>query len=214
VPLGPAVRRLMGASLARRAGRLYRALYVDLAKEAAALATVIPRDSHLLDVGGGDGEPLNHLLALRPDIRITTLDPAPVVGQWIDARFDGHVTRLPGTSLADYLAEGRADPDAILLSDVLHHIPETARASFLASVRVLLERVPRLRIIVKDVEPGSSRALLGYWSDRYITGDRGVSLISSRNLARLFEEALGPLRREDTNLFETDRPNYAIAFFR
>src|SRR5450755_192141 len=101
--LGPAIRRLLGARLARRAGRLYRALYVDLAKEAAALATVIPRDSHLLDVGGGDGEPRNHLLALRPDIRITTLDPAPVVGQWIDARFDGHVTRLPGTSLADYL---------------------------------------------------------------------------------------------------------------
>jgi hypothetical protein len=193
---------------------LYRAIYVDLAKEAAALATVIPRDSHLLDVGGGDGEPLNHLLALRPDIRITTLDPAPVVGQWIDARFDGEVTRLPATSLADYLAGGRANPDAILIADVLHHIPEIARANFLASIRVLLERVPQLRIIVKDVEPGSWRALLGYWSDRYITGDRGVSLISSQNLARLFEEGLGPLRREDTNLIEVDRPNYAIAFFR
>src|SRR5450631_3999722 len=108
--LGPAIRRLLGARLARRAGRWYRAIYVDLAKEAAALATVIPRDAHLLDIGGGDGEPLNHLLALRPDLRITTLDPRPIVGQWIEALFDGQVTRLARTSLAEYIAGGRADP--------------------------------------------------------------------------------------------------------
>ena len=79
---------------------------------------------------------------------------------------------------------------------------------------MLLERVPQIRIIVKDVEPGYWRARLGYWSDRYITGDLDVRPISRECLARLFDEALGPLRREDTNLFEADRPNYAIAFFR
>jgi hypothetical protein len=214
VALGPAIRRMLGARFARRAGRWYRAIFVDLAKEAAALATAIPCGAHLLDIGGGDGEPLNHLLALRPDLRVTTLDPGPVAGQWIEARFEGQVVRLAGTSLAEYLSESRADPDAILIADVLHHIPEAARASFLGSVRALLERAPKLRIVVKDVEPGSWRALLGYWSDRYITGDMDVSPISRERLARLFEEALGPLRREDTNLFEADRPNYAITFFR
>jgi hypothetical protein len=212
--LGQAIRRLLGARLARRAGRWYRAIYVDLAKVAAAIAPGIPRNAHLLDIGGGDGEPLNHLLTLRPDLRVTTIDPGPVVGQWIEARFAGQVTRLPSTGLAEYLSQTRTDPDAILIADVLHHIPEITRAGFLGSVRVLLERVPQLRIIVKDVEPGSWRALLGYWSDRYITGDPNVSPISRENLARLFEEALGPLRRNDTNLFETDRPNYAITFFR
>ena len=97
---------------------------------------------------------------------------------------------------------------------MLHHIPENSRAGFLGSVKVLLERVPQLRIIVKDVEPGSWRALLGYWSDRYVTGDRHVSPISRERVAHLFEEALGPLRRQDTDLFEKDRPNYAIAFYR
>jgi hypothetical protein len=211
---GSTIRRLLGARLARHAGRWYRAIYVDLAKEAAALAAVIPRDAHLLDVGGGDGQPLNHLLALRSDLKVTTLDPGPVVGQWIDARFHRQVTLLPGTSLAEYLAANRANPDAILIADVLHHIPESSRTGFLSSVKELLERVPQLRIIVKDVEPGSWRALLGYWSDVYITGDRNVSPISRERLAHLFEEALGPLRRRDTDLFETDRPNYAIAFYR
>jgi hypothetical protein len=31
---------------------------------------------------------------------------------------------------------------------------------------------------------------------------------------RLIDERLGPLRRKDTNLFETDQPNYAITFQR
>jgi hypothetical protein len=212
--LGPAIRRVLGARLARWAGRWYRAIFVDLAKEAAALATVIPHNAHLLDIGGGDGEPLNHLLGLRPDLRITTLDPGPIVGQWIEKCFDGQVTRLARTNLEEYLAVGLPDPDVILIADVLHHIPKAARAGFLGSVGVLLERVPQIRIIVKDVEPGSWRAQLGYWSDRYITCDPDVSPISREHLARLFEEAFGPLRRENTNLFEADRPNYAIAFFR
>jgi len=212
--LGPTVRRALGPRLARRAGGWYRAIFVDLGKVAAAIAGVIPRGAHLLDIGGGDGQPLNYLLALRPDLRVTTLDPGPLVGQWIEARFDAQVTRLPRTGIDEYLAAGRADPEAILIADVLHHIPEAARVSFLRSVGVLLERVPQLRIIVKDVEPGSWRALLGFWADRYVTGDRNVSLISRDRLERLFIEALGPLRREETRLFEMDRPNYAILFFR
>jgi hypothetical protein len=204
----------LGPRLARHAGRWYRAIFVDLSKEAAALATVIPLGAHVLDIGGGDGQPLNHLLALRSDLNITTLDPGPVVGQWIEARYQARVTRLPSTSLADYLAAGRANPDAVLIADVMHHIPETSRSEFLGSIRELLERVPQLKIVVKDVEPGSWRAILGYWSDLYVTGDRTVSLISRERLSRLFQEALGPMRRRDTDLFETDRPNYAIAFYR
>jgi hypothetical protein len=212
--LGPLIRRFLGPRLARGAGEYYRAIYVDLAKVAAALAAVIPRDAHVLDVGGGDGQPINHLLSVRPDLTITTLDPAPVVGQWIDACYEGQVKRLPRTSLAEFVARPHAHADVILIADVMHHIPESARHEFLDSVAVLLERVPGLRIVVKDVEPGHWRALLGFWSDRYVTGDRNVSLISRDNVTRLYEEVLGPLHREDTDLFKKDGPNYAILFRR
>ena len=212
--LGPAIRRVLGPRLARRAGLCYRAIYVDLSAVAAILASVLPHDARVLDVGGGDGQPLNHLLALRPDLMITTLDPAPVVGQWIEERFAGRVTRMPATTVADYVSRGLKDPDALLIADVMHHIPQTARRGFLDSVRVLLDRKPALRIIVKDVEPGYWRASLGYWSDRYITGDRNVSLISSHAMTSLFEEALGPLHCEETSLFKVDRPNYAMVFYR
>src|ERR1700676_4463622 len=207
--VGPAIRRLLGPRLARRAGLYYRSLFVDLGHVAAALVGVLPRDAHLLDVGGGDGQPLNQLLALRPDLMITTLDPAPVVRKWIEGLFAGGVTRMPATTLAEYVSRGLKDPDALLIADVMHHIPQTARRGFLDSVRVLLDRKPALRIIVKDVEPGYWRSLLGYWSDRYITGDGNVSLISSHAMTSLFEEALGPLHCEETSLFKMDRPHYA-----
>ena len=212
--LGPLIRRFLGPRLASRAGANYRAIYVDLAKVAAALAAVIPRDAHLLDVGGGDGQPLNHLLSIRPDLTITTLDPAPLVGQWIDARHAGQVKRLPRTSLAEFVACPHANPDVILIADVMHHIPRSARPKFLDSVGILLDRIPGLRVIVKDVEPGHWRALFGFWSDRYVTGDRNVSLISRDDVTRLFEEILGPLHREDTDLFKKDGPNYAVVFRR
>jgi Methyltransferase domain len=181
---------------------------------AAALAAVIPRDAHVLDVGGGDGQPLNHLLAICPDLTITTLDLAPLVGQWIDPRYQGQVKRLPRTSLAEFVACPHAHPDVILIADVMHHIPKSARHEFLDSVGILLDRVPSLRVIVKDVEPGHWRALLGFWSDRYVTGDRNVSLISRDDVTRLFAEVLGILQREDTDLFKDDCPNYAIVYRR
>lgn len=212
--IGPVIRRFLGPRLAPRVSGYYRAIYVDLAKVATALAAVIPRDAHLLDVGGGDGQPLNHLLSIRPDLTITTLDPAPVVGQWIDPCYEGQIKRLPRTSLAEFTACPHAYPNAILIADVMHHVPSAARHKFLDSVGVLLNRVPGLRIIVKDVEPGHWRAQLGSWSDRYITGDRNVSLISRDGVTHLFEEVLGPLHREDTNLFKKDAPNYAIVFYR
>lgn len=214
MPLGATARRLLGPRYFRVVGRWYRAIFVDLAKVAVALAEVLPAESHVLDVGGGDGELLNHLLALRRDLRITTLDPAPVVGQWIEERFAKRVLCLPATSLADYIDAGRPEPDAVLLTDVMHHIPTRARPDFLRSMAKLLERAPSLRIIIKDVEPGYWRALLGYCSDRYVTGDRDVSLISRSELAGLLQQTLGHVRRVDTRLFDTDPPNYAIAFFR
>ena len=212
--LGPVIRRFLGPRLALRAGAYYRSIYVDLAKVAAALAAVIPRNAHLLDVGGGDGQPLNYLLSIRPDVTITTLDPAPAVGQWIDLRYHRQVKRLARTSLAEFVACPHVHLDVILIADVMHHIPQSARHKFLDSVRALLDREPGLKIIVKDLEPGHWRTALSFWSDRYITGDTNVSLISREDVTRLFEEVLGPLHRDDTDLFKKDSPNYAIVFRR
>lgn len=212
--LGPAIRRLLGPRLARAAGRRYRAVFVDLDKLADTLAIMVPKDAHLLDVGGGDGEPLNHLLARRPDIRVTTIDTAPVVGQWIDDQFEPRVTRLPGTSIIDYVARGAVAPQAVLLADVMHHVPPGSRPALVHCLGNLLERTPGLKIIVKDIEPGTWRAWLACWTDHHITGDKGVIPISQQELHGLFTAELGPLRCEHSDLIAEDSPNYVVAFSR
>lgn len=212
--LGSGVRRLLGDRGSRVAGRAYRALFVDLARASAAIAAEIPRNARVLDVGGGDGEPLNHLLALRPDIRVTTIDIAPTVGQWIDPVHAGRVERLPRTTLQDYVRSGREPPEVLLVSDVMHHVPVGERAAFLATAVAVLDRSAHTRIIVKDVEPGHWRARLGLLSDRYVTGDRATRLVSRRELIDAMRAADARLRWSETGLFAADPPNYALVFER
>lgn len=211
---GTLARRLLGDRAFRVAGGLYRAMFVDLDGAVAAISAEIPAASHVLDVGGGDGEPLDRLLAMRPDIRVTTIDVAPAVGGWISPMHAARVTRVPGTTLAGYLASGAPAPDVLLLADVVHHIPPPVRVAFFEAVAGLMARQPRLRVIVKDVEPGHWRATLGYLSDRYVTGDRGVQPVSRAALVDLVARPCGPLSWRATPLFESDPPNYALVFER
>ena len=212
--LGSAIRKALGNRLSRRVGHHYRAAFVDLAKVAQALSAAIPADSNVLDVGGGDGEPLNYLLELRTDIRVTTIDLAPDVGQWVDSKHAARVVRMPRTSIAQYLAVVKQYPDVLMLSDVMHHIPASQRSAFFESVSTLLRYSPGMRIIVKDVEPGFAKALFGYWADRYITGDKAVSPVARVDLISLVQSNLGPMRYEETGLFEVDKPNYVLVFYK
>lgn len=212
--LGQALRRLLGPRLACRAGRRYRAFFVDLDEVAQALASAIPPGARVLDVGGGDGVPLNHLLRVRDDILVTTIDPAGEVGQWIDTAHAGRVVRRPRTTLAQYAA-GAAEPlDVLLMMDVLHHIPTPERAAVFGLIAGLMQKSPGMRVIVKDVEPGSPRARLGYWSDRFVTGDAGVTPVGRDEVRALARAAFGQIEVEETGLFDADRPNYALVFHR
>jgi len=212
--LGARIRALLGDRRARQVGALYRAIFADMAAEAAMLAQEVPRGAHVLDIGGGDGVPLNNLLNLRDDITAVSIDPAPVLGQWIEPQHDARITRLPGTTLEAFLQSDARRPDAVLLCDVMHHIPPSARPGFVADMGRLAECSPRMKLIVKDVEPGYPRAMLGYWADVYITGDRDVRPIGRDELRMLLLPALPGFRCRETGLFRDDSPNFALVFER
>jgi len=181
-------------------------------KASASIAAELPPQAHVLDVGGGDGEPLNWLLRCRTDIRVTTMDIAPGVGRWIDPVHRDRVTLLESTTLDAYVASGGPVPDVLLLSDVMHHVPVTQRNAFLNVVAALMKRSKSMRVVVKDVEPGHWRALLGEWSDRYVTGDRGVQPISRAELIDSMRRVCEGVRHRETRLFEVDMPNYVVVF--
>ncbi len=192
--------------------RYYRAIFVDLKKVAASVSNRIPAHSHVLDIGGGDGEPLNHILSLRPDIRVTMIDVTSSVGSAIRKEFVQRVTRWPGTSIRAFLDRSSIFPEAVLISDVVHHVPLKMREAFFRDIAELTRRSPSTVVIIKDVEPGTFRASLSYLADRYITGDRNVALISRMELKELIMKVWGSVVWSETDLFTRDRPNYAVAF--
>lgn len=207
--IGSFARALLGKSFPR-VGRLYRSLFVDLTKLVAALP-VIPSQARILDVGGGDGEVVNELLARYPEAQVTMLDVSRTVGGALRPEFRDRVRVLPGMSVHAYAESNPERPDLVVITDVIHHIAPSERKGFFAELRDLIG-TSAVTIFIKDVEPGHLRARLSYLSDRFITGDRNVALISQMELRRLVLDAFPGYEVEETPLMQTDRPNYALVF--
>src|SRR5688572_8716954 len=105
MPVGPTARRVLGPHLFQYASHVYRSIFVDLELVAKTMSHHLPPQAHLVDVGGGDGAPLNPLLDVRPDVSVTMIDLAKNIGGGVEPRHAGRVRMLPGTSLRDYRME-------------------------------------------------------------------------------------------------------------
>jgi len=204
--IGPAFRRLLPARLERKIAGLYRSIFVDLSCVAHLLAPQLPHGAKILDVGGGDGELLNHLFRERPDLHVTMVDVSATVGKFVEPQHRSKIRLLPRTFIEDHLTEAAGLYDAAVVSDVLHHIPLNSRSGFLANVHKALRSGGRL--FIKDIEPGHFISRLSLFSDKNISGDKGVVLISLRELASLAERTLPAHTFSETNLLTENRPNY------
>jgi hypothetical protein len=138
------------------------------------------------------------------------IDLASAIGATIRPEVRPRLTLLPKTSIRDYISSGGAAPDFILVSDVLHHVPDPERRQFLRDVRDA-RMGSTATVVIKDVQPGSWRASLGYWADRHISGDRNVKLISVEDLSALVAQEFPESSVEPSRLLQEDPPNYSIA---
>jgi cyclopropane fatty-acyl-phospholipid synthase-like methyltransferase len=206
--IGRAIRSFMPPALERAAANVYRALFVDLDVVADKLAAALPRGANVLDIGGGDGELLNRLFALRDDITVTMVDVAGSVGRFVELQFRDRTRFIPSTTIESHLLTLTEKYDAAIVVDVMHHVPQGERKGFLRAVGAALK--PGSPLLVKDVEPGHFRAALGLFCDKYISGDRGVVLVSSAEMIALAEQLLGG-KAAEAGLLAIDRPNYLIS---
>lgn len=206
--IGPALRRMMPPALERKAAGLYRGVFVDLAKVARLLVGQLPVDAHLLDIGGGDGELLNQLLALRPDLRIAMVDVAEGVGRFVEPRHSAAIALYPNETLETHLELKAGGYNAVLVSDVMHHLPLHYRPVFLKHLHRAL--CADGDIFIKDIEPGHHIATLSLFCDKYISGDRGVALLSQAELQAMAAEVLPAHSSIELGLFKIDQPNYLV----
>jgi 2-polyprenyl-3-methyl-5-hydroxy-6-metoxy-1,4-benzoquinol methylase len=190
--------------------RLYRSIFVDLERVAAALDPLLPPYARCLDIGGGDGMLADILLRRRPDISITLIDLAPDVGDLVDPSRRSRIELHPATSTAQALGWGRSF-DVVTVCDVLHHVPVAMRPGLLQEVAELCRSSGAGRLIIKDVEPGHLRSVLSLLSDWYVTGDRHVELIRSRDVLAAVTRAQGEAHIAQATIVVPDAPNYCVA---
>lgn len=200
----------MPFAVERKAAQLYRIVFVDLEKVAARLSDVIPASAQVLDIGGGDGELLNCLLARRPDLHVTMVDIAASVGRFLEPKYRDRVQLCPNTPIETHLDDAARRYDAAIVSDVMHHIPAQLRSAFLGDIHRALK--PQAPMFIKDIEPGHPVATLSLYADKYISGDRGVSLVSMEQMKALVASSLPPHSVAELGLLESNRPNYILQF--
>ena len=209
---GMIVREVLGEKRFAVVGRLWRSMFVDLEKVVDSFAPLEP-GAEILDIGGGDGELENVLLARHSSARITMIDLGQRIGSGLRPEFRPRVEILPGTSIRACKALGRRPPSLVIVSDVVHHVPAPAREEFFRDIRDLLEGHPAT-MIVKDVQPGSLHAGFAWFADRYISGDRNVSFMSDDDVERLVRSVFPGIRCERTDLLVRNPPNYCLRFMK
>ncbi len=210
--IGAFTRKLLGENF-QVVGRIYRSIFVDLNAVANSISAYIPQGAMIIDVGGGSGHLLNHLLSLREDLEVKMLDLSPTLGDAISECHLPKVDMYPETSMAEFSCDNNGKALVVLISDVIHHVPVEARATFFSGLNALLQNNNGASIIIKDVEPGHIRSLLGFLADRYVSGDKNVSLIDRDEVTKKMFEPFGDsITTHETNLFNIDKPNFALVF--
>jgi hypothetical protein len=211
---GELARQLLGPRLFPRVGRAYRGLFVDLDAVVDSFPP-LPPAGHVLEVGGGDGELLNVLLARHPGAQATLIDVRPDAGGGLQPGVRARVLVLPATELAQYRVRASGGVlDLVVLSDVVHHVPAAARAVFMDQLGALLAQHPRAALVIKDVRRGGWRSWLCALSDRYVSGDRQTRYLIEDEMEALVRGHMPFLTTRRTALHARNPPNYCLVFTR
>lgn len=209
--IGKVARKIFGKKFST-VGLFYRSIFVNLHKVADSISSHIPQGAMVIDIGGGDGQMLNHLLSMREDIIVEMIDINTSVGGALKKDYLNRVKLYPATNINEYtLASSRSFSLVFLISDVIHHIPEEIRKEFFYDLRKIFCKEKEVTLIIKDVEPGYFRSFLGHFADCYISGDKNVSLVGRKKITFLLDEIFGDsVKIKETDLFKSDKPNYAL----
>jgi len=162
----------------------YRSMFINVGELGKAIDAV-PFGSRVLEVGVGDGMIASQIIERRPDTSVLGIDLAENPG----SLFGGDRSRAEfrTISTSDLLAEQPTPFDAIVIADVLHHVPPSLRTGLLDDVATLLSDDGVL-LVKETIVVKSPGYWMGRFSDRWITGDRNVSFLREADLKRLIAD--------------------------
>ena len=185
--IGPLIRRMFGP-YEHWISEVYRSIYIDIEDLAERMRHWAPTANRILEVGCGEGAVTERLRIAYPNAEITGIDIMPRVGRLYRGSRTG--IRFIQCSAQDIATVEAGQYDLVVMSDVLHHVPEAFRADLFDAVRAAL--APGGAFVFKDWEPSCTLVhWLAHAADRWLTGDR-VSYMTRAELrgrlARVFGE--------------------------
>lgn len=166
--IGPLARRALGP-YERRIAEAYRRLFVDLNAFVASVRDQVKAPETILELGCGDGMVTERLALAFPSARVTGIDICTRPGRLY--RGERSRVRFLRTTAEDLAATEDLRYQLVIIADVLHHVPFPEWSRFVSSVAALASDGGT--IILKDwMREWTPAYLMGYLSDRFITGDR------------------------------------------
>jgi 2-polyprenyl-3-methyl-5-hydroxy-6-metoxy-1,4-benzoquinol methylase len=165
--IGPRVRRSLGR-FERPATDLYRSLFINLDAFVEGIRRCAGSPRRVLEIGCGAGIVTEHLARAFPDADVTGID---ICGQpgWLCANQNGR-TRFLRMTAAELCATHPQPYQLVVIGDVLHHVSPPNRAELLARAAELI--ADGGVVVLKEwVRQRSLAYVMGYCSDRFITGD-------------------------------------------
>lgn len=166
--IGPLARRALGRH-ERWISEAYRRLFVDLNALVASVREHVKAPEAILELGCGDGMVTQRLALAFPCARVTGIDVCAQPGRLY--RGERSRVRFLRTTAEELAATEDLRYQLVIIADVLHHVPHPEWSRFLSSAAALVSEGGTL--ILKDwVREWTPAYLIGYLSDRFITGDR------------------------------------------
>ena len=184
--VGRIVRRAFGRH-ERLVSEMYRSLFIHLDAFVGSVRAQVPAATEILEIGCGDGLVTERLALAFPSAALTGIDICAEPGRLY--RGNPARVRFLRTSAEALSTAENGRFQLVVIADVLHHVPYGNRAGFLSSVTPLM--ADGARLVLKDwVREWTPAYALGYFSDRFITGDR-IRYPNEEELRFLAQSAFG-----------------------
>jgi len=186
MPLGPFIRKMFGP-FERQVSDLFRSVFINLDAFVDQIQQWLSA-TNIFELGCGEGAIAERLVKSFPNAHYTGIDIMPRVGRLFTG--DSSRTTFKQQSIRDFTLNNVKNPfDLLIICDIMHHIPWDMHKDILIDARKVLK--PGGYMILKDWERSATPIyFLGYFVDRYITGDH-VRYKSAGELQELIEEVFG-----------------------
>jgi len=170
----------------RPATDLYRSLFFSVAAFVRGVRDSAGSPRRVLEIGCGTGIVTEHLSQAFPGADVTAIDICDEPGSMCAHRSG---TRFFRMTAAELCATRPQPYDLIVISDVLHHVPRSGRAELLARAADM-SAADGVLVLKEWIRQRTVPFLMGYCSDRFITGD-DVHFLSEEELRAMAREVFG-----------------------